>query len=137
MTSTNRLKIIRKKKYIIKQFKKDGINFRRELNFYLFFNKLKLNFIPQLLGYSIKSKKLIIQNVGINAKLNHIKENIHIINNYENILKSYGYYHNDIRKKNIIYNENLNRFYLIDFEMAQKKLTDFKKGRGDKQNYIY
>ena len=99
MTSTNRLKIIRKKKYIIKQFKKDGINFRRELNFYLFFNKLKLNFIPQLLGYSIKSKKLIIENVGINAKLNHIKENIHIINNYENILKSYGYYHNDIRKK--------------------------------------
>ena len=42
---------------------------------------------------------------------------------YDNLVKN-GIYHNDLRLKNILYNENLNKIYLIDFENSSNKYTD-------------
>ncbi len=130
----NRYPIIRKNKFIIKHYKKDCIGFRRELKFYLDLTG-KLNFIPKLYGYSISQKKIIIENVGKIPSMDFIKENIDVINKYEYILKIFGYYHNDIRRKNITFHNE--RFYLIDFEMSDTKFTDKNKGKGDKKNFIY
>lgn len=135
MTNGNRFPLIKKKRYIIKQFKSDGIAFKRELKFYLFFNKKNLDFLPKLYGYSLSQRKLIIENVGENIKRDKL-DTLQILR-YEKILYKYGWYHNDIRLKNILFNENKNTLYLIDFEQSENKFTDIARGYGDPRNYVY
>ena len=84
MTNGNRFPLIKKKRYIIKQFKRDGIAFKRELKFYLFFNQKNLDFLPKLYAYSLSQRKLIIENVGKNIKRD--KLDIEQILRYEKIL---------------------------------------------------
>ena len=44
-----------------------------------------------------------------------------------------GYYHNDMRMKNILLNKESNKFYLIDFEKTSDDFTDFQYG-GESDN---
>ncbi len=92
--------------------------FLNELNIYLYSQEKKLSFIPKLLDFDIDKKKLVVENVG--KPLTHYKKDLEfflpkIKNVYNKLIKN-GIYHNDLRLKNILYNEKLNKIYLIDFE---------------------
>jgi len=39
-------------------------------------------------------------------------------------LKNLGYYHNDLRFKNIVINQDTKKLYLIDFEFSDREYKD-------------
>ena len=119
------------KKYIQKTYKKSGHNaFINELYFYLLGKENNLSFIPELLSYDVKKRILKIKNVGKSVyelykgdtkkKKSFIPK---IMKEYRKLVKL-GFYHNDLRYKNVIYNEREDKIYLIDFEFTSTKLTD-------------
>ena len=124
--------IIKKKKYIIKKYKEDKL-FLNERDFYLNISKYNLEFIPKLFCFNNKNRILIIENVGKNINKKILRKNINIIKILEDKLVSLGYYHNDMRMKNILLNKESNKFYLIDFEKTSDDFTDFQYG-GYRQN---
>mgnify|MGYP001201641036 CR=1 FL=1 len=119
------------KKYIQKTYKKSGHNaFINELYFYLLGKENNLSFIPELLSYDVKKRILKIKNVGKSVyelykgdtkkKKSFIPK---IMKEYRKLVKL-GFYHNDLRYKNVIYNEREDKIYLIDFEFTSTKLID-------------
>ena len=124
--------IIIKNKYIIKKYKQDKL-FLNERDFYLNISKYNLEFIPKLFCFNNKNKILIIENVGKNINKKILRKNINIIKKYEDKLVSLGYYHNDMRMKNILLNKESNKIYIIDFEKTSDDFTDFQYG-GYRQN---
>jgi tRNA A-37 threonylcarbamoyl transferase component Bud32 len=131
MGQSSTREIIIKKKYIIKKYKEDKL-FLNERDFYLNIPKYNLEFIPKLFGYNNKNRILIIENVGKNINKKILGKNINIIKILEDKLVSVGYYHNDMRMKNILLSKD-NKFYLIDFEKTSNDFTDFQYG-GDRDN---
>ena len=123
--------ITKTKNKIIKAYKKNSlIPFLRELYVYLLAKKKKLKFIPKLLNYDLEKKTLIIENAGMSiydlCKNRHCKKEIFLPNIKEIYQKliDVGIYHNDIRYRNVLYNEKNDQFYLIDFEWTGPILKD-------------
>jgi len=117
--------------YIQKNYKKSGHHaFINELYFYLLGNELKLEFIPELLDYNVSKRMLKIKNVGkslhdlYKGKMNEKKAMIPKVMEEYNKLVKLGFYHNDLRYKNIVYNERDEQIYLIDFEFTSTRFLD-------------
>tara|TARA_Y100000389_G_scaffold58172_1_gene54161 strand:+ start:758 stop:1264 length:507 start_codon:yes stop_codon:yes gene_type:complete len=97
-----------------------------ELNIYLYAKKKKLSYIPKLLNYDKDKHKLVIENVG--KPLTQYRKDLDyflpkIKKAYNNLIKN-RIYHNDLRLKNILYNEKKDKIYLIDFENSGPKYKD-------------
>ena len=115
--------VILKENYIIKKclYKSKYII---EKNFYLNIKKHNLDFIPKLLAFNDKQQLLFIENVGARVSKNKIDWSI--IKIYFNKLVSIGYYHNDIRSPNVVYDLYKDKYYLIDFEHVDSHFQDYK-----------
>lgn len=115
--------IILKENYIIKKclYKSKYIN---ERDFYINSKKHNLDFIPKLYAFNDKLQLLFIENVGTRVSKNSIDWNI--IKIYFNKLVELGYYHNDIRSPNIVYDLYKDKYYLIDFEHVASYFKDYK-----------
>lgn len=115
--------VILKENYIIKKclYKSKYII---EKNFYLNIKKHNLDFIPKLYAFNDKQQLLFIENVGARVSKNKIDWSI--IKIYFNKLVSIGYYHNDIRSPNIVYDLYKDKYYLIDFEHVDSHFKDYK-----------
>ena len=117
--------------YIQKNYKKSGHNaFINELYFYLLGKELNLEFIPELLDYNVSNRMLKIKNVGkslhdlYKGKMEEKRAMIpKVMEEYKKLVKL-GFYHNDLRYKNIVYNEREEQIYLIDFEFTSTKFLD-------------
>ena len=115
--------VILKENYIIKKclYKSKYIN---ERDFYINSKKHNLDFIPKLYAFNDKQQLLFIENVGARVSKNKIDWNI--IKIYFNKLVELGYYHNDIRSPNIVYDLYKDKYYLIDFEHVDSYFKDYK-----------
>jgi RIO-like serine/threonine protein kinase len=119
------------KDFIQKNYKKSGHNaFINELYFYLLGKELNLEFIPELLDYNVSKRMLKIKNVGkslhelYKGKMDEKRAMIpKVMEEYKKLVKL-GFYHNDLRYKNIVYNEREEQIYLIDFEFTSTKFLD-------------
>ena len=105
-------------------------SFLNELYVYLLAEKKKLSYIPKMVKYDIEKRIIVIENIGKSLDIVNEEEGTPFEEFLPKIKKIYtrflklGLHHNDLRWKNIIYNEKLNRYYLIDFEFASPKFTD-------------
>ena len=126
------------KNYITSKFKKEDIDFfKTELFIYLLGKQKHINYIPKLIDYDCAKLIIKTENVGISLQeyldeygddLNYFLPKIKKI--YNHFVKL-GYYHNDLRLKNIIINPETKQLYLIDFEFTDKKYKDL-----DEENII-
>ena len=120
------------KKYVLSKFDKEDIDiFKNELFIYLLGKQKNLNFIPKLIDYNCDKLYIKTENVGISLQdycdnygcqfEDSFIPRIKIM--YDRFIKL-GYYHNDLRLKNIIINPNSKKLYLIDFEFTDIKYKD-------------
>ena len=126
------------KNYITSKFKKEDIDiFKTELFIYLLGKQKNIKYIPKLIDYDCDKLIIKTKNVGISLQeyldetgddFNYFIPKIRKI--YNHFVKL-GYYHNDLRLKNIIINPGTKELYLIDFEFADKKYKDL-----DEENII-
>lgn len=126
------------KKYITSKFnKKDIDSFKTELFIYLLGKQKRIDYIPKLIDYDCSKLIIKTENVGISLQeyldeygddLNYFLPKIKKI--YNKFIKL-GYYHNDLRLKNIIINPETKQLYLIDFEFTAKEYEDI-----DEENLI-
>jgi tRNA A-37 threonylcarbamoyl transferase component Bud32 len=89
-----------------------------------------LEFIPELLDYDVSKRMLKIKNVGkslhdlYKGKMEEKRAMIpKVMEEYKKLVKL-GFFHNDLRYKNIVYNEREEQIYLIDFEFTSTKFLD-------------
>ena len=122
------------KNYIISRYNKEDINiFKNELFIYLLAKQKNLNFIPKIIDYNCDKLYIKTENVGISLQEycdeygcefeDSFIPKIKII--YDKFIKL-GYYHNDLRLKNIIINPESKKLYLIDFEFTDIKYKDLE-----------
>ena len=120
------------KKYVISKFNKEDLDiFKNELFIYLLAKQKNIGFIPKLIDYNCDKLYIKTENVGISLQdycdnygcqfEDSFIPKIKIM--YDRFIKL-GYYHNDLRLKNIIINPNTKRLYLIDFEFTDIKYKD-------------
>ena len=120
------------KNYILSKFNKEDIDiFKNELFIYLLGKQKNISFIPKLIDYNCDKLYIKTENVGIS--LQDYCDNYgcqfedsfipRIKNIYDRFIRL-GYFHNDIRLKNIIINPNSKKLYLIDFEFTDIKYKD-------------
>lgn len=102
-----------------KQFQTKN-KYERERDFYINFNNI-LSYIPRLVRWDDVEKTIWTEYCGISLNLKYTpKERYKFkpqIRFMVDELKAVGYYHNDIRWKNIVENDN-GRLFLIDFEVV-------------------
>jgi len=118
------------KKYITSTFEKEDLDiFKTELFIYLLGQQKKMEFIPKLIDYDCSKLVLKTENVGITLE-EYCEEGDELDTFLPQIKKIYnkfikvGYYHNDLRYKNIIINPDSKKLYLIDFEFTDTKDKD-------------
>ena len=118
------------KEYIKTKYEKDDLEmFKNELFFYLLGKQKRLNYIPKLISYDCDKLIICTENVGTtledycNSK-EELYEFFPKIRNIYNRFVKLGYYHNDLRYKNIIINPDTKRLYLIDFEFTSREYKD-------------
>ena len=120
------------KNYIISRFNKEDLDiFKNELFIYLLAKQKNISYIPKLIDYNCDKLYIKTENVGISLQdycdnygcqfEDSFIPKIKIM--YDRFIKL-GYYHNDIRLKNIIINPNSKKLYLIDFEFTDIKYKD-------------
>ena len=120
------------KNYVLSKFNKEDIDiFKNELFIYLLGKQKNISFIPKLIDYNCDKLYIKTENVGIS--LQDYCDNYgcqfedsfipRIKNIYDRFIRL-GYFHNDIRLKNIIINPNSKKLYLIDFEFTDIKYKD-------------
>ena len=120
------------KKYVLSKFDKEDIDiFKNELFIYLLGKQKNISFIPSLIDYNCDKLYIKTENVGISLQdycdnygcefEDSFIPKIKII--YERFIK-FGFFHNDLRLKNIIINPNSKKLYLIDFEFTDIKYKD-------------
>ena len=114
---------------IVKKYKKNAhAKFLNELNIYLLSREVKMPYVPKLISFSIKKREIVTEYVGPTLKdkyRNDKKKKRSYISEIKKIyrkLLSHGYYHNDIRYKNVCIKGN--KLYLIDFERTSNKNED-------------
>ena len=105
--------------------------FNNELDIYLFANENKLSYIPKLISYDREKRNLVIKNVGTDLqkylskhKKKSLKDFLPGIKKIYDDFISHKIYHNDLRKKNVLYNKKNNKLYLIDFENSGSRYLD-------------
>ena len=117
-------------RHVTTKYEKDDFElFKNELFFYLLGEQKKLSFIPKLLSYDCS--KLIIRTEYVGNTLEEYcnsKEELDTFSPkikkiYDRFIKL-GYYHNDLRYKNIIINPDTKKLYLIDFEFTSREYKD-------------
>ena len=120
------------KKYVLSKFDKEDLDiFKNELFIYLLAKQKNISFIPKLIDYNCDKLYIKTENVGISLQdycdnygcqfEDSFIPKIKIM--YDRFIKL-GYYHNDLRLKNIIINPNSKKLYLIDFEFTDIKYKD-------------
>ena len=120
------------KNYIMSRYDKEDVDiFKNELFIYLLAKQKNLNFIPKIIDYNCDKLYIKTENVGISLQEycdeygcefeDSFIPKIKII--YDKFIKL-GYYHNDLRLKNIIINPESKKLYLIDFEFTDIKYKD-------------
>ena len=120
------------KNYIISRYNKEDIDiFKNELFIYLLAKQKNISYIPKIIDYNCDKLYIKTENVGISLQdycdnygcqfEDSFIPKIKII--YDKF-KKLGYYHNDLRLKNIIINPNSKKLYLIDFEFTDIKYKD-------------
>mgnify|MGYP001172210959 FL=1 len=120
------------KKYVLSKFDKEDLDiFKNELFIYLLAKQKNISFIPKLIDYNCDKLYIKTENVGISlqdycdnygcAFDDSFIPKIKIM--YDRFIKL-GYFHNDLRLKNIIINPNTKKLYLIDFEFTDIKYKD-------------
>ena len=126
------------KNYVLKKYNENSHQgYVNELFFYLLSEKKKINYIPELIDYNPVNRTLKTKNVGIPIDQYCYDNGIDIdtflpkIKQIYNKFIAIGYYHNDLRYKNILINETTKKIYLIDFEY-----TDIEYKDKDDQNII-
>lgn len=109
-----------KNHYLVKKQFKTKNKYEKEKDFYLNFNHV-CSFIPNLVRSSDIEKTIWIQYCGISLNLKYAPEERYKfkpqIRFMVDELRALGYYHNDIRWKNIVENDE-GRLFLIDFEVV-------------------
>ena len=120
-----------KKNEIVKEYKSNAHSaFVNELYVYLFAKEKKIPFIPKLLRYDLEKRILVTQKVGESLYEYCKKNDCDYTSFFPRIKKIYqklidlGFYHNDMRWKNILYDSKKDKFYLIDFEFTSPKYKD-------------
>lgn len=120
------------KNYIISRFDKEDVDiFKNELFIYLLGKQKNISYIPKLIDYNCDKLYIKTENVGITLQdycdnygcefEDSFIPKIKII--YDKFIKL-GYFHNDLRLKNIVINPNSKKLYLIDFEFTDRKYKD-------------
>ena len=116
--------------HVTTKYEKDDFEmFKNELFFYLLGKQKRLNYIPKLVSYDCDKLIICTENVGTtleeycNSK-EELDEFLPKIRNIYNRFVKLGYYHNDLRYKNIIINPDTKRLYLIDFEFTSQEYKD-------------
>ena len=120
------------KKYVLSKFDKEDLDiFKNELFIYLLGKQKNISYIPKLIDYNCDKLYIKTENVGISLQdycdnygcqfEDSFIPRIKIM--YDRFIKL-GYYHNDLRLKNIIINPNTKKLYLIDFEFTDIKYKD-------------
>jgi tRNA A-37 threonylcarbamoyl transferase component Bud32 len=118
------------KKYITSYFEKEDLDiFKTELFIYLLGQQKKIGFIPKLIDYDCSKLVLKTENVGITLEEyceseDDLDDYLPQIKKIYNKFIKVGYYHNDLRYKNIIINPDSKKLYLIDFEFTDTKYND-------------
>jgi tRNA A-37 threonylcarbamoyl transferase component Bud32 len=118
------------KKYITSYFEKEDLYiFKTELFIYLLGQQKKIGFIPKLIDYDCSKLVLKTENVGITLEEyceseDDLDDFLPQIKKIYNKFIKVGYYHNDLRYKNIIINPESKKLYLIDFEFTDTKYND-------------
>ena len=120
------------KNYVLSNFGKEDIDiFKNELFIYLLGKQKNISYIPKLIDYNCDKLYIKTENVGISLQdycdnygcefEDSFIPKIKII--YDRFIKL-GYFHNDLRLKNIIINPNSKKLFLIDFEFTDIKYKD-------------
>ena len=127
------------KNYIMSRYDKEDVDiFKNELFIYLLAKQKNISYIPKIIDYNCDKLYIKTENVGITLQdycdnygcefEDSFIPKIKII--YDKFIKL-GYFHNDLRLKNIVINPNSKKLYLIDFEYTDIKYTD-----NDDQNIV-
>ena len=103
--------------------------FYKELFFYFRIHKLKLDYVPRLIKFNKDNLWFELSNVGISLDiLLYRKKKKHlnpiIIDLHNKFKRDTLMYHNDIRYKNVCYNNVEDKYYLIDFEYCNYNFRD-------------
>jgi len=97
--------------------------YENEKLFFLTYN-YTYDFIPDLLDFDDDKMVLTFENVGVNIKQQDM--DLNEVRRLHDFLISEGIYHNDYRAKNILFNHQKNKYYIIDFEFWSNEFTDFR-----------
>ena len=126
------------KEHVTTKYNKEDVDvFQKELFIYLLGQQKNINFIPELIHYDCDKLILRTENVGISlqeycdgygCELDDFLPNIKKM--YNKLIKL-GYYHNDLRLKNIVINPDTKKLYLIDFEFTDREYKDL-----DEENLV-
>tara|TARA_B100001063_G_C16736770_1_gene542459 strand:+ start:367 stop:801 length:435 start_codon:yes stop_codon:yes gene_type:complete len=103
--------------------------FKNELFFYLLGKQKRLSFIPKLVSYDCSKLVICVENVGTTLEEycnsgEELKTFLPKIKKIYDRFTKLGYYHNDLRYKNIIINPDTKCLYLIDFEFTSQEYKD-------------
>ena len=125
------MKTVKITKDIVKnKYEKEDLEiFKNELFFYLLGEQKCISFIPKLISYDCSKLIICTENVGKTLEeYCNSEEELHTflpeIKKIYNKFIKLGYYHNDLRYKNIIINTNTKKLYLIDFEFTSQEYKD-------------
>ena len=126
------------KENVTTKYKKEDVDvFQKELFIYLLGQQKRISFIPKLLHYDCDKLILRTENVGISLQEYcdeygcELDDFIPKIRKMYNRLVKLGYYHNDLRLKNIIINPDTKQLFLIDFEFKDREYKDL-----DEENLV-
>lgn len=119
------------KKYVISKYDTDDTSkFKNELFIYLLAKQKRIKYIPKLIDYDCNTLTLKTENVGISLQEyceNHVCDLRSFIPKIRKIYKNLekmGYFHNDLRLKNIVIDVKTKQLYLIDFEFTDREYRD-------------
>ena len=125
------MKTVKISKDIVKnRYEVDDLEiFKNELFFYLLGQQKKIEYIPKLVSYDCSKLIICTENVGktLEEYCNNEEELDDFLPKIKKIYDRFiklGYYHNDLRYKNIIINPETQKLYLIDFEFTSQEYGD-------------
>ena len=125
------MKTVKITKDLVKnKYEKEDLEiFKNELFFYLLGQQKKIGYIPKLISYDCSKLIICTENVGTTLEeYCNSEEELHTflpeIKKIYNRFVKMGYYHNDLRYKNIIINPDSKKLYLIDFEFTSQEYKD-------------
>jgi thiamine kinase-like enzyme len=111
------------KLHLVKKVFQTKNKYEREKNFYINFGSI-FSFIPRIVRWSDIEKTIWTEYCGVSLNLKYIPKDRYKFKNeirlMVNQLKQHNLYHNDIRWKNVVENDD-GRLFLIDFEVVSSE----------------